>query len=271
MGDPARDFAALMSGAAAAAAPGPQDAPYGYTRDRESGELRPKKVPGRPRARPPSVDELKAARESGPGPGETGPQDPPAEDRAPDEKGRHRRPGSAQEAAGAAAVAYVPGRIAKGMNRLYRRAGKIVKTFDPAVGEALIEVTRAGDGEDLTVGDAWEELARTNPRIRRFLTRLISGGARGQLAAAHAPLLLAVLMKPAVLDRIPFGRLIEALADRDEGQAPAGPAGTAAPEPFGGLQPADMQQILTLAQSFANGLGSPSAGPAPPGTYQEAA
>jgi hypothetical protein len=263
MGDPARDFAALMSGAAAAAAPAPPDAPYGYTRDRETGELRPKKVPGRPRARPPSVDELKAAREGDPGPGETGPQEPPAEDRAPDEKGRHRRAEAAEALDGGAGVPYVPGRIAKGMNKLYRRAGKIIKALDPVVGEALIEVTRKEDDDDVTVGDAWEELARVNPRVRRFLLKLISGGAWGQLAAAHAPILLAVLLKPAVLKHIPFGRLLAALADDDDGQADGDQTETPGQSLLDGLNGEDLQQMVGLAQRLAVSFGSRGAPPGP--------
>lgn len=246
MGDPGAEFAALMSNAATAATPAEDPAPYGFTRDRATGELRPKKVPGRPRARPPSVEELKAAAENP----EAAPEAPPAEDRAPDEKRARGRAPVAAAGGGDSETAYVPGRIAKGMNRLYRRAGKIVKAFDPAVGAALIEVTRKDDDDDVTVGDAWEEIARTNPRIRRFLNRLIAGGAWGQLAAAHAPIVLAVLMKPAVLDRIPFSRLIEALIteddvlDQDDDSQPG-------PGPGAGLTGADIAEMAGLIQGLA--------------------
>ena len=274
MGDPAQDFAALMSGAAQAAAPAPGEAPYGWTTDRATGERRPKKVPGRPRARPPSVEELKAAADAAPdGPDEALPGPAPG-DRAPDEKGRHRRGEAASGAPEPDDGRYVPGRIAKGMNRLYRRAGKIVKAFDPAVGEALIEVTRKDDDDDLTVGDAWEELARVNPRIRRFLMRLITGGAWGQLAAAHAPIILAVLMKPRVLEHIPFSRLIEALADRDEpdqgATSPTPPGAAAAQGLFAGLQAADVEQIAGLAQNLAANFRSRGLAPEP-GNLQPAA
>src|ERR1700733_10552583 len=61
--NPADGFAALMSGAANQATP---EAPFGYTRDRETGEMRPKKTAGRPR-QPPSLDELKASTAPQPG------------------------------------------------------------------------------------------------------------------------------------------------------------------------------------------------------------
>jgi hypothetical protein len=260
MGDPAQDFAALMSGAAAAAAPPASDAPYGYTRDRDTGELRPKKVPGRPRARPPSVEELKAAQDGSPEE-PSGPRNsPPAEDRAPDEKGKHGRPGVVEDPV----TPYVPGVIARGMNRLYKRAGKIVKAFDPAVGAALIEVTRKDDDDDLTVGEAWEELAKTNPRIRRFLMRLITGGAYGQLLMAHAPVLLAIMMKPAVLRHIPFARLIEALAADDEDQADEEPGSSPGQGLLNGLEAADLQQMAGFAQGLMANFGSRAgASPAP--------
>src|SRR3974390_1016090 len=55
-----QDFARLMSGAADAAAPEVDpEAPFGWTTDRETGERRPKRSPGRPR-KSASAEELLA-------------------------------------------------------------------------------------------------------------------------------------------------------------------------------------------------------------------
>lgn len=261
--DPAAAFAGLMSSAADAAGPADgEDAPYGYTTDPD-GTRRPKKAAGRPR-RSPSVDELKADRDQAP------PAEPPPGDRAPArERKRGRRRGPAepkQEAEGT--PQHRPGVITKGVNRLYRRAGKIVRAMDRDIGIAIIESARntAEDGEpDDSVGAAWDELARTNPRIRRFLLKMIAGGAWGQVLMAHAPILLAIVMKDGIAKHIPFMKLITAMADDDDEAQAEGeihvPGGL-----FAGMKPEDMQQMAEMGQQMmtqmAGKLAAGEPGPA---------
>ena len=183
------------------------------------------------------------------------------------------------------------GQIAKGINRLYRRGGRIVRAWDPEIGTALIEITRKDtlddgvtpDPEDVTVGEAWEELARTNPRIRRFLLKVIAGGAWGQLVMVHAPVLLAVLMKDAVRKHLPLAKLLAAFFqdDDDTGPVPDGPvipgevldaAGSPGNVPgplFGGMTPEDLQEMAAMADKLLAGAtgkrrpgGTPRARPA---------
>lgn len=256
--DPAAGFAALMNKAAEAAG-GAEEAPYGYTRDEATGEMRPKKAQGRPR-RPPALDELKAQKA---GESATDVADKPG-DRAPDAKRRpHRRtrpedPGKPKPPV----PQFREGVIERGINQLYRKAGKLVRVMDPDVGQALIDITRKEDDDDVTVGAAWEQIARTNPRIRAFLMKIISGGAWGQLFMCHAPVLMAVLMKEQIRKRIPFVKVAEAFLTPDEdGEAPAD--GTAA----GGLTVPDMNEMMAMAQAFAaqamNGR-APAPGPRAP-------
>jgi hypothetical protein len=246
--DPGAEFAALMSQAASVAASEKPEAPYGYTRDRETGEMRPKKAPGRPKA-PPSVDELKQDS------ADTPPADPPAGDRAPDQgkrKGKGKPP-----AADEAVPQHRPGQITKGMNKLYRRAGKFIRAMDPDIGTAVIEGTKNTaepdeNGvitEDDSVGAAWEEVARTNPRIRQFLLKMIAGGAWGSLFMAHAPIGLAIVMKPVILDHIPFSKLIASLAEPDE-DTPEGEGGLP-----GGMTEADVHQMADVAGQMAARMG----------------
>jgi hypothetical protein len=125
----------------------------------------------------------------------------------------------------------------------------IAVPMDPDIGTAIIESTRSTDedGGDDSVGAAWEELARANPRIRGMLLRLIAGGAWGQLLMAHAPILLAVIMKDGIRKHIPFVKLLEALAEPDEdGQAAAGGLGGL----LAGMTPEDMQQMAAMAQGL---------------------
>jgi hypothetical protein len=206
------------------------DAPWGWTRDRKTGELRAKKAPGRPRT-PPGPDELAAA---------------PPVDRPPD-KPPAARHGTPRPPSAPAPPMPRGGVIAAGVDKLYRRAGKLLRAFDRDTGQALIECTRAEDLEEgeLTVGQAWEQLARTNPRIRAFLLKAIAGGAWGDLIMAHAPLGIAIVMKPAVQRLIPFGRIVESMAEPDD-DTPDGEGGLP-----GGMTAADYEDIKATASEQA--------------------
>ena len=237
--------------AGARPAPGPESddpAPYGYTVDEATGLRRPKKTAGRPR-KSPSLEDLKAAREAAGAPGPPS----PAEDRAPSPlKGRARRR-RGQSAAEPEPAAPIPqkyraeGALAKGINRLYRKGGKLLKAFDGDVGQAFIEITRPEDDDDVTVGDAWEELCRGNPRIRAFWLRALTGGAVSQVFAAHLPVVGVIVMKDSIRKRIPFGGLMGAFLTPDEEDgAPAD--GTV----FEGLRPEDMAQMRAMAAAMAD-------------------
>lgn len=240
-------FAALMSAAAEDGAAGKDPAPYGYMTDPVTGEERPRKTRGRvPRS--PSLDELKAGQEAA---AAGAPEAPAAEDRAPQTGKRGRRgKGAPREPKPDQPVPqFREGQIAKGMNRLYRRAGKIVRAMDHDIGTAIIESTKKDDDEDVTVGEAWEELARTNPRIRQFLLKAIAGGAWGQLFMAHAPILMAVIMKDSVRKYVPFMKIIESMAEPEDG-APAGEGGLP-----GGMTAADVAEASRLAQEQMAKMG----------------
>jgi hypothetical protein len=241
-----------MRGAAAAAdAPAPE-APYGYKADGT-----PKKTAGRPR-RSPSVDELKASDVPADDvtvvtPAEQAPE-PPA-DRAPDE-GKRRPRGPKAGASRDVVPAYKSGIITSGVNRLYRRAGKIVRAMDHDIGTAILESARntADPGEpDDSVGAAWDELCKTNPRIRKFVMKCLAGGAWGQLVMAHAPIAMAIIMKPAIFRLIPFQGLISSMAEPDEDSAP-GEGGLP-----GGMTADDAGQMAELArrQMAAMGMNVP--------------
>lgn len=246
----------MMNQAASSAAP---ERDYGTTIDRETGQPRPKRAAGRPR-KSPSVDELKAAAaEAGPDAAR------PDEDRPPEtrRRGRHHKPEPEKPAA--PAPSYTPGVITKGVNKLYRKAGKIVKVMDPAIGTAIIEATKNTDeeGGDDTVGAAWEEVCRTNPRIRRVILGFIKGGAWGQLLAVHAPILLAIVMKDAIARHIPFMELLKALLDEGDGQAAAGDGEDAGQGLLSGLTSEDLGQMSGMFQSMMAGMARRAAAESP--------
>lgn len=167
----------------------------------------------------------------GPAPdGQAAPVDRSTPDREPG-RGRRRRGKSIPDQSGgkfsSSTPAEIPpfraGPIAKGMNRLYAKAGKIVRTVHPALGEAILACTRKESDDDVTVGEAWEEIAKTNPVWRGRLLKLVSGGAWGQLFWAHAPVALALLMMDPIKRRLPFPDLVDAVLSDDDGRPPADP------------------------------------------------
>lgn len=237
-----------------------EQAPYGYTIDRRTGQRRPKRRAGRPKAeetepadepesaptygRSPDVGSLtsgdKIERED-----DRAPSRPPRGHRTRVKRGADRTPKTAPDV-----PPFRAGPIAKGVNKLYARAGKFVKVMDPEIGTALIEITRKESDDDVTVGEAWEEIAKVNPRIRAFLLKIISGGAWGQLVAVHGPILLALLMKDAIRKRIPFGKLIGALLEDDEDGEPSDVSSA-----LGGLQPGDVDQMSAMVNGMAAQMG----------------
>jgi hypothetical protein len=230
------------------------DAPYGYTFDRVTGERRPKLKAGRnrkareddaagppdvPTGEPPSIEALKAGAAA-----------KRTEDRPPEQpKSRATRRGGSKPKAAEDAPPFRAGPIAKGMNKLYAKTGKIVRVFDAEIGQAFIDATRKESDDDVTVGEAWEELARVNPRVRKFLMKLISGGAWSQLVMAHMPILLAVILKPAVIKHVPFHQLIQSLAEPDD-DTPAGEGGLP-----GGMTEDDAAQMTDMARQHMARLG----------------
>lgn len=259
---------------AAPPAPDPIRAPYGWTKDGQGG-WRPKRTRGRrrladPEPEPagvqPTLEELKAAGPREERAQDVPPQAPKAERRGPFSK--PKAPKGKPEAP--QAPAFRAGPIAKGVNKAYRKAGRIVRLWDPELGEAIILCTRKDtDDEDAsTVGEAWEELARTNPRIRAFLTRALSTGAWGTLVMAHAPIMLALLMKDSIRRHIPGMRLAEVFLTDDDQDDDAGGGGMPMPsnlaDMLGGITPADMAQMAGMFQgmmpAFMGGMQVPRPG-----------
>lgn len=225
------------AGAAPVDAPDPE-APYGYMTDPRSGERRPKKAPGRPKL-PRTEQEIKAEP----------PPPAPAEDRPP--TGEPTAPGLSDED--------VPmpraGVIAKQVNRLYRRGGKYLKILDEDLGFAVQECTHPDpDDPDMpTVGQAWENLAKNNPRIRAALLKLIKGGDLQDLLIAHAPIGIALFTKDWVQRFIPLHRAAEVIFEEDEDTEP------------GDLRPEDVEDMQRLAEREAARMAGKMGVKVPPG------
>jgi hypothetical protein len=229
------------------------EAPYGWTIDRKTGTRRPKKRAGRVKIHqenePVEPIEPKPEREPDRVPGRVRP-----------ETKRRGRPPRAPKPAPEPLPVFRAGPIAKSVNRLYLRAGKLVRAMDPDIGTAIISMTRKELDEegkpiedDITVGEAWEEVARLNPRIRAMLMKLISGGAWSQLVMVHTPLLLALMMKESIARRLPLMNMLTSFLSDDEGEpAAAGSAGGL----FTGLTQDDIAQAMAAFNQFMPGAAS---------------
>ena len=195
------------------------ETPADWVKDRTTGEYRPRKRRGRRAGTPPPAEHEPINR---------------TEDEAPDSKSRGKRQ--------AAVPRWKAGVIAKGMEKFYRRTGRIVKAMDRDLGIAIIESAEE-------CGEAWDDVARTNPRIRAFLLKMITGGSWAALFWAHAPIFMALLMKDAIRKRIPFGRFLEsALEPDDDGTNDIS-------EMLGGMGPEDMQQMMNVGMQMINRMG----------------
>jgi len=213
------------------------DAPFGYTRDSSApGGWRPKKAPGRPR-RPRSADEIAAE-----------PPPPRAPDEAPAQA--PKPPPLTDEDVPMPAG----GTIAKKINRLYRRAGRVLRKLDEETGVAFLECTRKDEPDDVTVGEAWEQLAKDNPRIRAWLLNLVKGGAWQDLALAHAPIAAAIFMRRWLLDHVPFMGMVAAWFERDDDDQDDGDGGGRGGA--GLLQAADVEAMAGVHADVMRRAGS---------------
>lgn len=230
-----------------------EEAPYGWMVDAKTGERRKKRNHGRtkkgaglPSGGSPSLEEMKAAN-----------PDEPEGDRAPGKPKRSWGSGDkSPKAPPEPAPAFRAGPIAKGMNRLYARTAKVVSVMDPEIGAAILSTTRKDTDDDVTVGEAWEELAKINPRVRVVLLKVIAGGVYGQLFMCHAPIFLAVIMKDGIRQRIPMARFVDAFLNNDDVDQDGAPAGTDLSAMLGGLSPEDAGQMMEMANQMMGQMAS---------------
>jgi hypothetical protein len=243
--------------------------------DPVTGEQRPKKRPGRrsraarvPSGKTPSIEELQSL----------GTLSEASEDTAPGVAPKVRLRGAAKPKPDL--PPFRAGVIAKGVNRLYRRAGRIARMMHYDIGTAIIaSATRPKAVEDdpedddahVTVGEAWENLAKQNPRVRAFLLKAITGGIMGDMFMSHLPILMAVAMTDTIRRRLPVMDLVGAFLTEepeDGGDLVASPMAQA----MGGIGPEDMAQMMQMAQGLmgqmANGVPRPASTPRDPNLDQ---
>ena len=146
---------------------------------------------------------------------------------------------------------YRQGMFVVPIEKLYRKAGKLVKAFDVPVGTVIIEQARE-------CAEAWDDLARRNPAIRAFLARLTTTSAWSEVFMAHLPILLAIVLRDNIRTKIqekfPSFNMFDAMAPEP---APNGSGPVDVDSLLAGLTPADMQTMMNMFGNIPNMPGGP--------------
>lgn len=79
-----------------------------------------------------------------------------------------------------------PGQFVEDITAMYAAVGMAVSMKNPAVGVAIVE-----SGE--RAAEQWDKIAQSNDAVRRALFALTKTTAFGALAAAHAPIIMAIM------------------------------------------------------------------------------
>ncbi len=97
--------------------------------------------------------------------------------------------------------------IAGSLTNMYTGLGMTVAMVDPQCGKAIIE-----SAEDCAQG--WEDLAKTNPKVRRAILMFLETSDVTKLFIAHAPILAAVMSHHVPLVREQQLRVVEMFANQ---------------------------------------------------------
>lgn len=190
-----------------------KEAPYGYRIDGDGNKV-PKKTAGRPK-----------------GSGRNAQVTPPPERSEPIQRGKDIAPDKDSKGS-PAEVPYQKGVIRTGMTKLYKRTGRIVKSMDADIGIAIVESAEE-------CGEAWEDLAKANPRVRALLMKLLRGSGWSAIFMAHMPIFMAVMMKERIRKHIPILNVMEFITEDED-----------ISEATGGMQMGDLQQMAAMAQNL---------------------
>lgn len=76
--------------------------------------------------------------------------------------------------------------VYKGTKVVYLTVGKVVKPFNPAIGESI----QVGADD---AAEAWDELASQNPKVKAFILNLIQGTVWAKLISVHLQMALPFL------------------------------------------------------------------------------
>ena len=79
------------------------------------------------------------------------------------------------------------GGLRQPLEDLYTGLGMMLIPFDPSCGKVIIEAAPR-------CAETLDDLAKTNPAVRRILISLVTTSALGAVVMAHAPIIMAIAM-----------------------------------------------------------------------------
>lgn len=83
-------------------------------------------------------------------------------------------------------LVYKPGVLVRPLTDLYETIGGMVCLADQVCGTAIIQSAPEA-------AKSLDELARVNPKVRKALIKMVSGGVTGKVVIAHLPIFMAVM------------------------------------------------------------------------------
>jgi hypothetical protein len=101
-------------------------------------------------------------------------------------------------------------KIAKELANMYTMVGTTVYMVNPRIGVTIIN--KADD-----CASALDDLARTNPRVRRALERMLTTSAYSAVITAHLPIVVAVATEYVPFIRDAYEQSFSGPADADDG------------------------------------------------------
>lgn len=96
-----------------------------------------------------------------------------------------------------AAKPYRAGKYKEPMSQIYSVAGMMLAPIAPQTAMAFIENADA-------VAEEWDKMSRTNPKVKRVLDKLVTGGGWGGLLLAHGAIGMVAVQESGILSKIPF-------------------------------------------------------------------
>lgn len=99
-----------------------------------------------------------------------------------------------------------PTNLARALEKTYERLGAMLMIIDQSCGSVIID--NAGD-----MATSLDELAKTNPKIKRALESMIATSAWGNVAMAHMPVVIAISMHHSTWAQERMARVAETMAE----------------------------------------------------------
>lgn len=84
---------------------------------------------------------------------------------------------------------YRPGKYVEAVEQFYILGSVILMPFAPKTAMSIVTEDDEGKSVALECAEGWDQLAKTSPKVRKFLDGMSGGGTAIGLAMAHLPIL----------------------------------------------------------------------------------